>query len=244
MLKDEVHVWRIPLLADASRVAACDELLSAAEQDRASRFRHERDRDAFILAHGSMRMILARYARRAPEELTFVEGPHGKPALRPASLEFNLSHAGGLGLLAVSTHGPVGIDVARHDAKADHAGIAGRFFSPAEQTALDALRGDPVRLMEAFHAAWTRKEAYVKATGFGLTRGLDHFDVTVEPRDPPCLIADRLDPHAATRWSLSTVDVGPGYSAAVVTAKTAGGLVLLDASDMASRPDNITKPPA
>jgi 4'-phosphopantetheinyl transferase len=136
----------------------------------------------------------------------------------------------------------VGVDVARHDASTDHIGIAERFFSPAEQAALQALRGDRARFIHAFHAVWTRKEAYVKATGFGLTRGLDHFDVNVDPRESSCVITDRLDPHAAARWWSSTLDVGPGYSAAVVALKTAGALVLLDASDIASQARDVTRP--
>jgi 4'-phosphopantetheinyl transferase len=83
--------------------------------------------------------------------------------------------------------------------------------------------------MEGFFSAWSRKEAYLKATGHGISRGLDHFDVTLSPGEPARLLADRLEPHALTRWAMTAVPVGAGYSAALVVEGTLDDMLLLDA---------------
>lgn len=159
-----------------------------------------------------MRMILAGYASTRPEGLRFQFGPFGKPSLAPEGnperLEFNLSHSGDLALLAVARGRAVGVDIARRDEGADHVGIAERYFSPVEKATLLALGGTA----EAFYSTWTRKEAYVKATGLGLSRGLYSFDVD-----------------AASQWTMVDLAAQEGYAAALVVANPVGAVTLFDA---------------
>jgi 4'-phosphopantetheinyl transferase len=226
----EAHVWRIRLRRIDPRELM--PLLSADEQARAGRFVHERVAQAYTVSHGMLRRILARYGEDAPEALRFEVGQFGKPALvasaGASALEFNLSHSGDLALIAVSRGGPVGVDVEARNREIRHIALAERFFSPVERAALRALAHDGKATTEGFFNAWTRKEAYLKATGHGITRGLHHFDVTLTPRQPAALLADRLDPSAPERWRMSAIDAGEDYAGAVVVPRAVTEVALYD----------------
>jgi 4'-phosphopantetheinyl transferase len=196
-------------------VDALYETLDPGERQRAARFHFARDRDRFIVGRGTLRALLARYLGGAPARLGFSYGPHGKPALsgEVADVRFNLSHAAGVALYAVAVGREVGIDVeaVRPDFATDQ--IAERFFSPAERQALRGVEGESRGA--AFFACWTRKEAYIKARGQGLSLPLDSFDVTLVPGEPAALLATRDDPGQRDRWWLSALDAGPGFAAAL-----------------------------
>lgn len=227
---NSVHVWRVSLRAADPRTLL--PLLSTDEQVRAARFVFERDADAFIVAHASLRRILSDYLGVAPQSLHFLDGEFGKPAIAGppgAALEFNLSHSGDLALIAVSGRGPVGVDIERLDPRIEHLELAEQFFSPAERAALRSLSPEVDARTEGFFNAWTRKEAYLKATGHGITRGLHHFDVSLAPREPAALLADRLDPFALQRWRMAALSPGDGYAAAVVVASDVDAIAIYEA---------------
>jgi len=221
---DDVHVWRVPLDDDA-RTESYWALLSAEERARATRFVRDIHRRRFIAAHGALRTILAGYVDAEPTALDFVTGEHGKPALRQVTgrpaVEFNLSHSGDLALVAVARARAVGVDLERWS-EVEHLELAERFFSPGERRALRALAHAPHLVEAGFFAAWTRKEAYLKAIGQGITRGLHHFDVALAPGEPARLLADRLDADATARWAMIALEPAPGYSAALVVASPVG----------------------
>jgi 4'-phosphopantetheinyl transferase len=221
----DVHVWRVPLDDDA-RADSYWSLLSDEERRRASRFVRDVHRRRFVAAHGALRSILASYVDAEPGALDFVNGEHGKPALRGVtgrhSVEFNLSHSDDLALVAVARARPVGVDLERWSDGVEHLELAERFFSPWERKALRALAHAPDLVAAGFFAAWTRKEAYLKATGQGIVRGLHHFDVALTPGEPARLLADRLDDDATARWSMFALEPAPGYSAALVVASPVG----------------------
>jgi 4'-phosphopantetheinyl transferase len=221
----DVHVWRVPLDDDA-RADSYWSLLSDEERRRASRFVRDVHRRRFVAAHGALRSILASYVDAEPGALDFVNGEHGKPALRGVtgrhSVEFNLSHSDDLALVAVARARPVGVDLERWSDGVEHLELAERFFSPGERKALRALAHAPDLVAAGFFAAWTRKEAYLKATGQGIVRGLHHFDVALTPGEPARLLADRLDDDATARWSMFALEPAPGYSAALVVASPVG----------------------
>jgi len=217
-----VHVWRIAL-DDEARVEDSWRLLSPDEHARAQRLVDAAHRRRFVLAHGALRALLAGYLGAAPSAITYVVGEHGKPSLAArdgvrANVEFNLSHSEDIALIAVARGQPVGVDVQHWSESVEHLRLAERFFSPHERDALRALTHEAEQVAGAFFAAWTRKEAYVKATGYGIARGLHHFDVTLAPGEHARLLADRLDPDAPARWSMTALEPAPRYSAAVVVA--------------------------
>ncbi len=133
--------------------------------------------------------------------------------------EFNLSHSGDLILLGISGGAPVGVDVEQWSPDVEFSDLAVNYFSTLERERLIAL--DRGLWPEAFFNCWSRKEAYLKATGEGVTNGLDHFDVAFVPGEPARLIADRRDPRATARWSLEALPMPAGYSAAFVTSTSA-----------------------
>ena len=215
---DEVHVWRVTLDVPLLRVASFEQLLTADERTRAGRFHFERDRSRFIVARAFRRRILGRYLHRDPRALRFCSNPYGKPGLAPepggdATLSFNVTHAGALALYAVTSHGAIGIDLEAIRMDVDCDAIAERYFSPRERRMLGAL--PPARRREAFFHCWTRKEAYIKARGMGLSLALDRFDVSVSPGDPAALLETREEGQDSSRWMLCDLPVGDGYVAAL-----------------------------
>lgn len=214
---NEVHVWRVSLDQSASQVQNLLSVLAADEGARAERFRFQKDRDHFIVARGVLRLILGRYLNRDPEQLVFRYNPYGKPALVPAEsremLRFNVSHSYELALYAVSRGREVGIDLEHLRSGVDIDRIAARFFSSREVATLRAL---PAAVREeAFFRCWTRKEAYIKARGEGLSLPLDQFDVSLTPGQPAALFRTRGDPHEASRWSLQDITPASDYVAAL-----------------------------
>ena len=212
----EIHVWRVDLDQPADVVQQFRSTLEDHEIGRADRFHFEKDRKAFAVSRGFLRRVLGRYLTTKPEELRFSYGPYGKPALdgehKESSLKFNLSHSRGIGLVAISEGREVGVDVEYVRADFATEDIARRFFSPREVAAFNAL---PKELrVAAFFRCWTRKEAYIKAIGRGLSQPLDGFDVTLAPDEPAALL--RADQDDVSRWSLSDIDVGSDYAAAAM----------------------------
>ncbi len=213
----DVHVWLAQTRAAAASESQLFATLDAPERERAARFHAVRDRQRFTLAHGLLRSLLARYVGGSAAELSFGFGPYGKPRLLdPEShmnLEFNMSHAGDCVLIAVARSRAVGVDVERWDDAVDYDDVAAFCFSQSERAALAAL--PPADKAAAFFAGWTRKEAYIKATGCGITQGLDHFDVSLTPGDAR-LECDRREADATERWSMQDLVPGAGYSGAVI----------------------------
>lgn len=209
----QVDVWRINLDLPPATVKSLESSLSADEAQRAERFRFPIDRKRYIVAHGCLRSILACYLQCNPEELRFNTNKYGKPTAESYKLEFNLSHSGDYVLIAVAQEHKVGIDVERIRSDMEFESIANRFFSPNETAELTSL--PPEQKTMAFFNCWTRKEAYIKAQGLGLSLPLDGFDVSLSPNEPAILRATRPDAKEVSRWTLFSLEVAPHYAAAL-----------------------------
>src|SRR5262249_51209659 len=161
-----------------TQVGSLQRVLAADEHGRAQRFRFQRHREHFIVSHGVLRIVLARYLEMEPSQLQFCYNPFGKPALsdQREEIHFNLSHSHGLALLAIARGREVGIDIERVNPSIVNEGIPERFFSRGEVSNLRAL---PIDLQPAaFFDFWTLKEAYIKARGFGLTVPIDQLELS------------------------------------------------------------------
>ena len=202
------HIFRLSLDLPSTRLQALHVLLNSTEQERAARYHFDIDRQRFTAARGQLREILAAYLNRPAQSLAFDYNPQGKPSLPETGLRFNLSHTQGIGLLAVTDGQEAGIDVEGINRRVDSPGIVRRFFAPAEVDALFAL--PEAQRQRAFFDCWTRKEAYIKARGLGLSIPLDSFEVGLEPGIPPTLRAP--DPG----WYIYAIDPGPNFTAALV----------------------------
>lgn len=189
---------------DDAAVAHCAGLIAPDERDRAARFHFDRDRRRFIVRRGRLRILLAERAGGAPEKLVFTAGPLGKPILR-AGPHFSASHSGDRMIVAIAEV-ELGCDIERIDETIDWRPVAESFFAPGECAALKPLSGAAGR--QSFFDCWTRKEAFVKALGQGLSYPLDAFDVSVG--QAAILLA------GGEGWAIAAASPGPGYVGAVV----------------------------
>jgi len=224
---DRVDLWKAPLEAGDAALERYRGTLSPAERERAARFAFDRERQAFVASRGLLRRVLSRLAGAPPGTLRIEEDALGKPRLGgecgQGRVRFNVSHSGGLWACAVALHREVGLDIERIDPARAGDRIAERTFSPSEVVALRALpEGERVA---AFHRCWTRKEAYLKARGFGISIPLDSFEVTLGPGEPARLLATRPDPADAGRWSLVDLNPGPGFAGALCVEGREGAVV-------------------
>lgn len=211
----EVHVWKISLEGDDARVRQLRQFLDGDELARADRFAFDHLRRRFIISHAGARMVLGSIAGRDPAMLRFEIGPHGKPSLIDcADVTFSLSHSGELALVAVARGRQLGVDIERTERKMPEDKFVERFFSPGEVARYLSLPAD--QRVEAFFNCWTRKEAYIKARGEGLSRPLDSFDVSLAPGDPPALLSVKDVPGEPARWRMHSLDAGPDYAAALI----------------------------
>jgi len=210
---NHVDVWRVRLNLPKGVLDQLDVTLSQEEKERAARFHFAADRDHFIAAHGCLRDVLTRYLHCEPHQLSFSKGSYGKPVLHDQPLEFNLSHSGDFALIAIAPERKVGVDVERIRSGISSHVIAQQYFSTSEFAELQSL---PLEQREAaFFTCWTRKEAYIKAQGLGLSLPLESFDVSLTPNEPALLRATRPDPEEANRWTLFALMIDPCYQAAV-----------------------------
>ena len=207
----EVHVWRLALDQPENVVAEFRATLDSGELERAGRFHFEKHRRHFVVGRGGLRFVLARYLDFKPGRFRFSYGAYGKPALVSEGLRFNMSHSHGLALFAVALDRELGVDVEHVRADFATEDIARRFFSRAEVATFNALEKD--EQVAAFFRCWTRKEAYIKAIGRGLSEPLDAFDVTLAPGEAAALLrAERGD---ASRWAMFDIDAGDDYAGAL-----------------------------
>ena len=218
LVSDEVHIWRVGLMQSEAVIARCRELLPADELARAERFHFDRDRRRFAVSHAMVRHVLGRYLALHPQEFRFVLGPKGKPEIAPEwnslGLKFNLSHSGEFALMGVSIKLTMGIDIEAIRPDFGTQEIAERFFSHYEVATFLSLPQH--QRVEAFFYCWTRKEAYIKAQGEGLSLPLDSFDVTFAPGTEPALLRVAEDANEVARWKLYNIDSGSGYKAALM----------------------------
>ena len=184
--------------------------LDADERGRAARFRFDRDRNRFVARRGQLRELLGNDLGIAPGALRLAEDGYGKPVLLDdPELNFNLSHSNGHALIATARGSAIGCDIEWRNPELACPKVARRLFAPAEYEALIAL--PPEQWVAGFYNCWTRKEAYVKALGLGLSYPLDAFTVSVAPGEPARFTSEEKG------WTLSAFEPAPGYQAALVT---------------------------
>uniref|UniRef100_A0A7C2NZD0 4'-phosphopantetheinyl transferase superfamily protein n=1 Tax=Schlesneria paludicola TaxID=360056 RepID=A0A7C2NZD0_9PLAN len=213
-----IHVVRLWMPDGFPRYHALLALLSPDEKARAERFLIDIVRQRFVVCRATLRLLLAGLCDCAPTDIAFDYGPHGKPLLSSlptlhSPLSFNVSHADDVALFAIGWSCELGVDVER-SRDHDWRNMARRFFATAEWEQLQRL---PTELQHAaFCRVWTCKEAYMKATGQGMSLPLGSFAVCADPRLPPRLLSVQDQPSEVERWQMSCVDPAPDFAGAVM----------------------------
>jgi 4'-phosphopantetheinyl transferase len=234
---DANEIVTIRLDTRPETVRAMAELLSAEELRRAGRYDFERDRRRFIVARAHLRQLLAIRVMTQPEAVELVYGRNGKPALarRSGNMDwrFSVSHRDEMAVFAFSLGREVGIDIEAIRDVRDADAIVSGFFSRSEQEAYLAL--DPGEKMLGFFNCWTRKEAFLKALGQGLSHPLDCFDVSLAPGEPARILRVINTPGCDCGWCLESFCPSPGFVAAVVTERQGLGVEGAASSPVSSR---------
>ena len=195
--------------------------LSPAEQEQSKRFRLREDAERFLIGRGVIRQLLAVQTGVPPELITLLTTPSGKPYLDPAQSfnarrnDFNLSHSGGYLLLAWSQVGPVGVDIEAVNIRSRETllAMAERAFSPEELAIVRSA--SPASLVQIFYRIWVRKEALVKAEGDGIGGPMQSFSVVAASGQKLRWLVQVTLPARGSSWSLSELQVSPGYFACV-----------------------------
>ena len=219
----EIHVWRrLPQNSDADVT-----VLSEDERERVARFIFEKDRQFFAACRATLRLLLQGYLDVPAADIKFSYSERGKPKLLfETDLQFNVSHSGGLAIFAF-THGcEPGVDVEKHKPMSDLQNIARRFFCAEECAQLTAQ--PEYERADAFFRCWTRKEAYIKATGDGLSAPLDQFQVTFLKDDDCRFVHINGDKKEASRWTLQNLELDAGFAGAVAYRDEKRRLVYFD----------------
>jgi len=213
-LHGEIHVYRLNL-SDTRELSQAMAWLSPDERERAGRYRHEPSKNAFICVRAALRSLLGHYLGRSAQSIRFELGEKGKPRLAGSKpdcgLVFNVSHSGDIGLVALALDTGLGIDVERIRTMAYRDGIAERCFAPAELAWWKAL--PPADQDAAFFRFWSCKEAFVKATGEGITLGLEAC--VMELSAIPRLVSAPSCCGPAEDWHLAEISLDGEYGAAV-----------------------------
>jgi len=221
LTEQAVHIWRSPLDLPNNWLHQFASTLSPDEQARANRFRFERDRQWFIAGRGILRLLLSSYLTINPEQLQFTYSVHGKPALNipdrqqqmQSGIAFNVSHSQGLALYSITCDRPIGIDVEQIRFIQDMEQLAERFFLPSESALIQSV---PVaQRQHLFFRLWTYKEAYLKATGEGIT-GLKRVEILLNPDSS--IAALNINNAPASHWTMLPLDLEPHYAAALAVA--------------------------
>jgi 4'-phosphopantetheinyl transferase len=209
LFEAEVHLWFVSLAVTQEQSSYFWSILSREEQERAGSFHRRKGAQRYVASRGSLRSLLGGYLTVEPAQLQFAYNAFGKPHLATdvpgTGVSFSVSHSHDCGLLGFVREHSIGVDLERVDMEVDVESLAKRYFSPNEWEKLRLLPDDQRK--QGFYRAWTRKEAYLKARGVGLSYELNQVEVNLAPGEPASLLGVRDDPNASAKWTLE--DLAP-----------------------------------
>ena len=212
-LDGSILVWMAHVSTPQDSLSSLESSLDDHEHERAARFHFPEDRARFVLGRGLLRKCLGTYLRQPPETIKLGYTARGRPILaRDQTIQFSISHTHDLVAIALTAQARVGIDLEYVQADLDPLELAGRIFSPEDLQTFCALP-DHER-SAVFFRAWTRKEAYLKACGEGISEGLQLVSVSFGAEETASL-ADARDDSAARNWRLHVLPVSADYMGSV-----------------------------
>ena len=193
---------------------------------RADQFRVEHLKRSYVIAHGALRLLLAEMLNRSPSKVKLEIGTRGKPSLKQRDeVYFNMSHCDRLALYAITKDCELGVDVERVREINELDNISQTYFCEEEFSELLSFPSGPER-NQAFVRCWTRKEAYIKATGDGMSCSLNQFRVSLSPQSPARFVHIGHSVDRARLWTLHHIDPAPGYVGALAYSGPEGDIIL------------------
>jgi 4'-phosphopantetheinyl transferase len=214
LISGRPDVWRVHIPSVPS--SRLDHVLSEQEKNRAERYKFDKDRKSYTVSRAALRLILGNYLKENPQKLNFSYNAYGKPSIEsPANRKifFNVSHSGEYALIAASSDAELGIDLELMR-ELDYLDLAEHFFSDREQTEIKKL---PTELLKkGFYTVWTRKEAFIKAIGLGLSFPLKEFDVSISPHEIPPIRFHQSQTVFDTGWEVRDIPTENQYCASLV----------------------------
>jgi 4'-phosphopantetheinyl transferase len=207
--ENEIHIYRSSLESTSEQFKKYVSLLSPDELQKAYRYKFEKDRANYISGRALLRNLLGKYLDQSPGKITFSYSDKGKPYIKDSAVKFNLAHSGGKAVFAIANNIEVGIDIEFMRELPDALQIAKRFFSDGEVKEFSETREGDIRT--AFFNCWTRKEAFIKAVGEGLSYPLKDFAVTFKPGDKPEVKWIKCKDDEVKEWSLFNIDTEENY---------------------------------
>lgn len=199
-LSKGIHVWYCSISKNESKLPEFEQLLSEDEKKKSIKFKFKKDRNSYIISRGIVRKLLGSYLSIAPAEIKFEYTPYGKPYLANNRLNFNISHSGDMAVFAFVLKSDIGVDVEKVKEDFDVLELAQNFFSKKE---IEAMKRIPEKQWSrAFHRCWTRKEAFIKAEGSGLSFPLNRFAVSLDDDHQADLLETDWDATEKSNWSL------------------------------------------
>lgn len=210
---NEAQVWKLSSLTSADKIPVLHLWLSAEEKERALRFHFRKDYNTYVIARGMLRYLLGKYMAADPRHIQFFYNEQGKPYIDPDyNLQFNVSHSAETIIIGFVKEHLIGVDIEYNEQPVEVKQVAGSFFSPNEVEALFSL--PEATQLESFYNCWTRKEAFIKAKGGGLSIPLDQFEVSLIPGDKPELKSILWDMQDVPNWHMVSFSVGATYTCA------------------------------
>ena len=214
---DHVDIWLASTALGEEQIRSYRESLSQAELARAEKFRSDSRYREYVVTRGLLRQALAGMTRMDIAGVEFPDGEHGKPCLENIldgkTIAFNVSHSHRLALVALTLEGRLGVDLEKIRPEVEWRSLAQHYFSDAEVQVLDRYAEDTG--LRAFYTCWTRKEAFVKALGAGISYGLKEFDVSIDPHEDCATLTLRNQEEDTTRWLIKNIPVPASHVAAL-----------------------------
>lgn len=211
-ISHRIHVWTLTI-GNSHAAVSVEQVLNESERKRAQRFAFGHLRDRFIAVRGALRCLLALYLETDPSDIRLEYGPNGKPSVESeCKIQFNVSHSNEVAVVAITTECPVGIDIECISELPELEQLASAFFCPEEFAEIVSF---PLAERSfAFFSRWTRREAYVKAIGAGLSLPVESLPVTASG-SPANFDQAGLEGSSNESWVLEDLNLAPGYAAAL-----------------------------
>ncbi|MDD5267015.1 MAG: 4'-phosphopantetheinyl transferase superfamily protein [Methylococcales bacterium] len=225
MRTETVEIWHGKITAEDAHYQACWRILDEAEQTLAHKFKNELLHKRYVESHGRLRNLLAKTLNQSPEKIRIRKAEHGKPYLADhPELAFNLSHTEDRLMIAVGWNCRLGVDIEIGKQRINLSGLVDKCF--AEEEALYWNQQPEVQKNQAFYRFWTRKEAFVKATGHGISLGLNHC--VINPENPAEFLRVPDNCGQSSEWHVQDIDLGEGIFSALVADKKFSLIRLMD----------------